>query len=160
MNRQAKQAKAIVAAIASPKDQGSLQRILGFPEWEVRVVRDLRSLNAAVRACSCGVVITDTRLLDGHSWKDVLDDLEGAWIRPQLIVADRLANEALWAEVLNLGAYDLLATPFEPTEVQRVVSLAWDFRIREAARARDKSFRETLVVGNSFGANRGFAVSA
>ena len=51
-------------------------------------------------------------------------------IPPQLIVADRLADDALWAEVLNLGGYDLLMTPFEPEEVLRVVSMAWDFRER------------------------------
>ena len=75
--------------------------------------------------CSSRVVITDTRLPDGN-WKDVLNSLEGLWNRPQLIVADRLASEALWAEVLNLGAYDLLAMPFELTEIQCVVSRAWD----------------------------------
>ncbi len=30
-----------------------------------------------------------------------------------LIVTDRLANEALWSEVLNLGGYDVVAKPFE-----------------------------------------------
>jgi hypothetical protein len=35
-------------------------------------------------------------------------------IPPQLIVADRLARDGLWAEVLNLGCYDLLMTPFKP----------------------------------------------
>jgi len=56
-------------------------------------------------------------------------------IPPQLIVADRLAHEGLWAEVLNLGCYDLLMTPFEAAEVLRVVPLAWDFWKRELGRA-------------------------
>ena len=60
-------------------------------------------------------------------------------IPPQLIVADRLADDALWAEVLNLGGYDLLMTPFEPEEVWRVVSMAWDFREREVERAVSSS---------------------
>ena len=33
--------------------------------------------------------------------------------------------ERLWAEALNLGAYDVLAKPYDPTEVVRSVSLAW-----------------------------------
>jgi hypothetical protein len=33
----------------------------------------------------------------------------------------------LWAEVLNLGGYDLLMKPFEEAEVYRVVGLAWLF---------------------------------
>lgn len=160
MNEHWNQAKTVVAAIASREDQGRLRGILRFPEWNVQVVQSLRSLSTAVKTCSGCVVIAGTRLRDGRSWKDVLDDMEGLWNRPQLIVADRLASEALWAEVLNLGAYDLLATPFEPAEVQRVVSLAWEFSVRETARARDSAVRETLVTRNSSGAIRDLAVSA
>jgi DNA-binding response OmpR family regulator len=40
-------------------------------------------------------------------------------------VTSRVADDSLWAEVLNLGAYDLLMKPFDLTEVFRVVSLAW-----------------------------------
>lgn len=37
----------------------------------------------------------------------------------------RLADESLWAEVLNLGGYDVLPTPLVEDEVTRVVWLAW-----------------------------------
>jgi DNA-binding response OmpR family regulator len=50
--------------------------------------------------------------------KDLLEEA-----RP-LIVTDRAADEALWAEVLNLGGFDVLAQPFDPTEVSRVVASA------------------------------------
>jgi DNA-binding NtrC family response regulator len=159
VNEQGLQVKTIVAAIASQEDEARLRTILAFPEWNVHAVQNLPGLNAAVKACSCCVVITDTRLSDGRSWKDVLDHLVGFWNRPQLIVADRLADEALWAEVLNLGAYDLLVTPFEPTEVQRVVTVAWEFCVREAVRARDRALRKTHVTRSSPGAIKGFAVS-
>jgi Protein of unknown function (DUF2934) len=43
---------------------------------------------------------------------------------PPLIVADCLADERLWAEVLNLGGYDLLAKPFDANGVLQVVSAA------------------------------------
>jgi FixJ family two-component response regulator len=42
-----------------------------------------------------------------------------------LIVTSRLADEHLWAEALNLGAYDVLAKPFDQEEVIRVLSSAW-----------------------------------
>jgi DNA-binding response OmpR family regulator len=35
-----------------------------------------------------------------------------------------LADEYLWAEVLNLGGYDLLAKPFRDPEVKRVLAAA------------------------------------
>ena len=42
-----------------------------------------------------------------------------------LIVTSRLADEYLWAEALNLGAYDMLAKPFDASEVVRVLGSAW-----------------------------------
>jgi len=36
-----------------------------------------------------------------------------------------LADEVLWAEVLNLGGYDVLAKPFNSNEFIRVISMAW-----------------------------------
>ena len=44
---------------------------------------------------------------------------------PNLILFSRLADESLWAKVLNLGGFDLLMTPFEPEEVLRVSFAAW-----------------------------------
>jgi DNA-binding response OmpR family regulator len=44
-----------------------------------------------------------------------------------------LADEALWAEVLNLGGYDVLTKPFDPKEVHHAVSMACGFRRRKSA---------------------------
>jgi DNA-binding response OmpR family regulator len=41
-----------------------------------------------------------------------------------LIVTSRLADDRLWAEALNLGAYDVIAKPFEASEVVRIAGLA------------------------------------
>jgi DNA-binding NtrC family response regulator len=73
---------------------------------------------------SLGVVISSARLADG-CWKDLLNALSQIPHSPNLIVSSRLADNKLWAEVLNLGGYDLLLSPFEPEEVQRVSSAAW-----------------------------------
>jgi len=121
-----------MVAIASRGDETHLRSILGFPEWNVLAAPGLRVLTAAVKTCSCGVVIAARHLPDGHSWKEVLDNIRQVSNPPQLIVADRLADDSLWAEALNLGAYDLLMIPFEPAEVQRVVTMAWEFSIRNA----------------------------
>jgi FixJ family two-component response regulator len=44
---------------------------------------------------------------------------------PSLIVTSRLADDRLWAEALNLGAWDVLAKPFHVTEVIRSIRSAW-----------------------------------
>ena len=83
-------------------------------------VRTANSFEAACEYLSGGVspvVICDRSLPDGD-WKDLLDKT------PRLIVTSCVADEVLWAEVLNLGGYDVLAQPFDELEVRRVVALA------------------------------------
>jgi DNA-binding NtrC family response regulator len=136
----------VIASIASPQDQACLQHTLCLPRWQIRFTQNLASLDHAVRSVFSGVVIIDRSLSDGSSWKDVLTSLDRHVDRPQLIVADRFADEALWAEVLNLGGYDLLIRPFDPAELQRVVTLAWEFREREITRKAVGSSRRVISV--------------
>jgi DNA-binding response OmpR family regulator len=44
---------------------------------------------------------------------------------PSFIVTSRLADERLWAEALNFGAFDVLAKPFDRAEALRVIGAAW-----------------------------------
>jgi DNA-binding NarL/FixJ family response regulator len=54
------------------------------------------------------IVICERQLPDG-SWKDMLSQLTPMVDRPRLIVVSRDADEKLWEEVLNMGAFDLLS---------------------------------------------------
>jgi DNA-binding response OmpR family regulator len=58
------------------------------------------------------------------NWRRVLRDLRQLSRPPQLIVTSRSADDSLWAEVLNVGGYDVLARPFQVDEVERVVAAA------------------------------------
>src|ERR1035441_5193025 len=64
------------------------------------------------------------REIDGN-WEDLLKATARLPDPPNLIVFSRLADESLWARVLNLGGFDVLMTPFEPEEVLRVTFSAW-----------------------------------
>ena len=70
------------------------------------------------------VVLCASKLPDGD-WKDVLSQLAPMPDRPRLIVFSRTADESLWAEVLNAGAFDLLATPFNDEELIFTICSAW-----------------------------------
>jgi len=70
------------------------------------------------------VVLCECPLPDGN-WKDVLGQLAPMPDRPRLIVFSRQADESLWAEVLNLGGFDLLATPFREAELVFTIGSAW-----------------------------------
>ena len=70
------------------------------------------------------IVLCERDLLPG-SWIDMLEQLMLLPDSPFLVVTSRLADDRLWAEALNRGAYDVLAKPFDGTEVIRIVSSAW-----------------------------------
>ena len=59
------------------------------------------------------------------TWREMLERVSLMDRPPFLVVTSRLADEHLWAEALNVGAYDVLSKPFNRTEVIRIVSLAW-----------------------------------
>lgn len=59
------------------------------------------------------------------SWRGLLVELAKFPDPPLLIVTSRLADERLWAEALNLGAWDVLATPLDGEEVHRTLNSAW-----------------------------------
>jgi DNA-binding NtrC family response regulator len=59
-------------------------------------------------------------------WRELLDLIRELPNPPVLIVTSRLADDRLWAEALNLGAYDVLSEPFNETEVVRTVTRAWE----------------------------------
>jgi hypothetical protein len=58
-------------------------------------------------------------------WPVVLQKIVRLPDPPLLIVTSRLADERLWAEALNLGAWDVLAKPLDRQEVSRVLNTVW-----------------------------------
>ena len=70
------------------------------------------------------VIIVDADLQDGI-WRNFLSLGKSVSGSPMVIVASGLADDRLWAEALNVGAYDVLAKPFRASEVFHSVSLAW-----------------------------------
>jgi DNA-binding NtrC family response regulator len=115
--------------LISPRneDHVSLENIFRGSQWNLQKARTASDGLKIIRRSrnKIPVVICEHRLPDGD-WKSLLAELEPASVWPSLIVCSRLADERLWVEVLNLGAYDLLlCAPFVPEEVLRVTESAW-----------------------------------
>lgn len=102
----------------------SLSLILRYSNWRLRHAMTCREAIRFANENEIAVVICQPQLPDGD-WTTVLTALERLDRSPNLIVTDRLPDEALWAKVLNLGGYDVLAQPFDRNEVFRVISSAW-----------------------------------
>jgi DNA-binding NtrC family response regulator len=102
------------------EDAAMLASMLAPVSLRLDHVPNLETARARLGQGSYGAVLTEAELPDGN-WTDTLDLAYGAHSYPAVIVTHRLADDRFWAEVLNLGAYDLLAQPFDRGEVQRIL---------------------------------------
>ena len=102
----------------------SLARIFDHSSWNFNSATSMQAGLRFLATTPVEVVLCDRSLPDGD-WRDLLNALSTLENSPQMIVTAHDADDHLWAEVLNLGAYDVLAKPFNATEVYRTVSNAW-----------------------------------
>jgi DNA-binding NarL/FixJ family response regulator len=114
----------VLLVSAHPSDRISLQRILAGTDWKLQVRTTCHDGITLLRQKRVPVVICDVGEIDTN-WRCLLYEMADLATPPKLIVSSRLADERLWAEVLNLGGYDVLSTPFDRGEVLRVCFLAW-----------------------------------
>ena len=129
----------VLLVSARTEDHDSLRGIFDGSKWEFQGAWTASEGRKVIRRDhrEIPVVICQHSLPDGD-WKLLLTGLDRVAFRPSLIVSSRLADDCLWAEVLNLGAFDLLlGAPFEPEEVLRVTE--------SACRARNKPVRRRPV---------------
>ena len=118
----------VVLVSSRADDHASLRKIFRDSPWELQGAftgSDGLGLLHCNHRDDIFAVICENNLPDGD-WRFLLAEMDKLPVRPNLIVVSHLADERLWAEVLNLGAFDLLlAAPFEASEVLRVTESAW-----------------------------------
>ena len=106
-----------------PEDETFLRDIVNGFSFRLEVSLDWRTARTASALSSFSLIITERDLPDA-SWQNVFSKCERLRNPPRLIVISRLADERLWAEVLNRCGFDVLAKPFERDEVARVLDYA------------------------------------
>jgi len=89
-------------------DHHALGRILKDSCWRLSAATDCVDAIARHARDRVAIVVCESTLPSG-SWRDLLRHISDCPEPPVLIVTSRLADEYLWAEVLNLGGYDVLA---------------------------------------------------
>lgn len=130
--------RTLLQVSAQERDRASLRNILAPANWLVTVESTWQEAMELLRKKPVAVVIADAER-EAANWRRLLADSSELPQAPCVIISSRLADERLWAEVLNLGAYDLLCTPFVAEEVQRVTLLAFQFWQRERELTRKQS---------------------
>lgn len=106
------------------EDHLSLQAIVGHSRWIFFKAERLLPALALLRQHEISVILCERDLIPG-TWIDVRENIYDMPHPPSLIVTSRLADDHLWAEALNLGAWNVLAKPFDRGEVLRSVKAAW-----------------------------------
>lgn len=129
--------RVVVSVSANDEDCASLERILRSG-WTVMPSAAVASALALLRELPIPIVVFDCGVTTG-TWGEMLEQLSLLPDPPLLIVTSRLADERLWAEALNLGAWDVLAKPFDTDEAVRVVSGAY----------RHWQYRQGIYVGST-----------
>jgi len=118
--------KVVKVLLISPfdEDHQHLRDILKHSNWQQHGARTQRESFEFLRENLTPVVICESELPDGD-WRDVLAQFGRMQSPPLLVVTSRMADDRLWSEALNLGAYNVLAKPLNMKEVFHVVGLAW-----------------------------------
>ena len=122
----------ILSVSAFSSDHEIINHVVDSSPWRLTAVDSKLEASQELRHTRFTVVFCESSLSDG-TWKDMLDIVSGLEEPPLLVVTSRLADEYLWAEVLNFGGYDVLAKPLIEDEVRRVLTLAMTHRQLPAA---------------------------
>lgn len=112
-----------VVVLASPwaRDRGYLRLILQERQ-ELRIV-EVATYGEAISTISrhgASAVVCDQDL----PWRDLISRMTYLYDPPRVIVIAKAPAAAFYAEVMNLGGYDILVSPFDPSEVGWVVGCA------------------------------------
>jgi DNA-binding NtrC family response regulator len=113
----------ILSISADREDHAFLEAALAGRGFVLRRAFNYRQACAEFRRSPFIAVICEKKLSDG-SWHDVLSVVQQRSEKMCVIVTAESPDDALWAEVFNLGGYDLLSKPFDSREIAAVMDAA------------------------------------
>lgn len=138
----------VLAVSPHEGDHTALAHIFGHTSWEIESARSLKEAALRLLDSPAPVLLCEEKLPDG-TWKDLLALSQSLSNPSFLIVTSQEADDRLWAEVLDSGAYDVLAKPFHSQEVFRSIGLAWRHWI-DARKCAGRAFtnkQQTYTAG-------------
>lgn len=120
-----------IMLVLTPCRRAALLDLLEGEDLEVLAASSLQEAQKRLRgSISYDLLLVDAELPDG-SWRDLLQFILGSKRTCEVIVCSRCGDEQLWAEVFQCGGYDLIAEPYDPQEILRIVRSALDSRHME-----------------------------
>jgi DNA-binding NtrC family response regulator len=136
---------AILAVGQHEQDYCVLRQVSRRSGWALSTVGTIAEAMRFLERHPAPVIFCNRHLPDG-GWRDLSDAATRHGRGANVIVTSRLADDRLWAEVLNLGGYDVLATPLNGSEVfQAVESASRNWRYPLAAQARMATAQQAVA---------------
>lgn len=106
----------------SEADYRTLREVAGLVSQSVVSCADVQEARTAIRWHDPRIVVCEAQVRESGNWQELLEDAQAA--QSLMLVVSRHADERLWAEVLNLGGFDVLTLPFDRDELGRALSSA------------------------------------
>ena len=106
-----------------PEPFEALKRTLRDLSIETYSVASCKDAEDLITQCKPQIIFTDGSLLDG-SWLSVLNMAEAADVPLSVIVVGAFPDTRLYLSVMERGAYDFVAPPFEHEPLNFVVRSA------------------------------------
>ncbi len=112
----------------------SLKRVLRDLSIETYSVASCKEAADMISECRPPIIFTDSSLADG-SWVSILNMAEEAGVPLSLIVVGRVPDTRHYISVMERGAFDFVAPPFEHEPLDFVIKSA----VLHAQRRRESS---------------------
>ena len=114
----------ILAVSGNQTDLEMLRCLFAGSSWKLCTAGTIAEACEWLRSNLTPAVLCEARLPDGD-WKAFLRATDGLEHPPMVVVTGRHADDRLWTEALNLGAFDVLAFPARQAELFGLLSSAW-----------------------------------
>lgn len=136
----------MIAFVSESKaDLPALREVAGLVSQSVVSCGGIPEARRAIRWHHPSIVVCDAKVRNKGDWQELLEETESA--QPLMIVVSTHADERLWAEVLNLGGFDVLALPFDRDELRRSLSSALQHSPRLPLRQRPSESGDCVLAG-------------
>jgi DNA-binding NtrC family response regulator len=131
----------VIAFVSNSEADGrTLGQVARLASQSVISFGDVRQARETIRRHDPEIVVCEANAGESGDWRDLLKDAQAAQL--VMLVVSRHADERLWAEVLNLGGFDVLSLPFDGDELTRAVSSALRHSPRAPGRRNTSRVRQ------------------
>ena len=124
----------ILAISPFEEDHARLREIFSHTNWKLYSAHTWREAFQVLERVDISLVICERECPEGN-WRELFGRIEEQGNPVPFVVCSESPGLELWAEAINLGAFDVLAKPFDMVDVLRMVPASWQYYRHQLRRA-------------------------